>query len=1342
MESSKNAEYKKCERMNFFEKMAMIEPRIDSKTKRNKVANKNFTKPPEESKMYSSARKVKQKFLIERVASLSPNSSPRSQSRSPSPAVSSHVSDQSTESNATLRVAEFRNPNLSVIQGSAKLEHINVDEFNKSSLSSHQFSSVTDTVKNISNEDELITSETIIDDEFNTPMSSAPVSVKSSNKLSTHTTSGNRGSLTHIKTSEMTQMKENDRSSTKRFNTAHPISASQEDNVELRKSPFVYLDIMQKEMIDKHMSSPSSSLKTNEKKQQVPSRAKLKDIAKCSPRSSPRSSPKLVKKPFRRSSLKSVSDSQVENALPTKNAKTPTNCSAVSPIKNETTSGPSDDLVITSKEPTNTLLAKFTQPDDTSSTHSSVDQEIVQIIPRFAVETDHKNEHDLCGRVNKTNNGEDTQSVDSLEMSSSASQLSLEPTLGCRSVPDIPEELATIMINEHMPSPSSGKTNVEKHSVSSRAMLKEMDDSDIKNQRTLTAKNRKQIKSKLKTSGAVNLTNDELNDEDDTNLRVPSVSNASETKLPNDPTEQASSKLTRKKSIEPVVNAVVSAKVEKKKQLTLQDKSSGKSDATDASTEQDSVVEVSIQKGSTRIEGSEKNSSPKRRRTVLHQKRGPRPRSKSPKGKESNTGVLKDNEKKGNVNDTEKLLGTVTRSGRKVKMSAVALEALEAATMGSDDDDDIGSGADKDKSVAKQNAQEKFKERCQSSEKCCSVSQQKTVVSPKSKTFLNSSMDPEDSSKLLIPEESPTRSALRGISTVTTEMVPTSRTSPCSSARNTRSSTVNTTETGNSASSGISGKQANVQLKEADSKSSTSSQDKDSHFSSVSRAQTRRSTSKAESVFIGNDLSTDNTCRQIQFDKESVPTPKKARKEKQSPKELKKHRSPRERKSSSKRSPNSKSPDAGECRVTRGRSKALASLITQVEDRLKTTAPVPENLQLETNTADHSESFLSGGSSSEESGTSDDHIEDDDDDAASLSSRISDDDVRTPSPYKHSNVHGTDAGKCSEPSDANVPSIQQGHNVGSSTESSDKEDCPAKVPFDSYKENQFASGNQKQSTWSNSEVEMKELCDHSVEINKNTFEMEEFPGNSRMVLSDQTPSETGGNQLSVFEDVTDDDDTSSAFVSDKLERYLVKDRDINQTLKNDPFVYKPLSPPTKFTGVQIARNSPQKQFNSNPDVDDMDGVKVFSYASAKELCMHVDREKAIISEWNCDSENEESVLYHRTDVLSPEKTDDLSQIKGWRNKPFPVGSKNVENCGPKLRYFAARGLIRKLKPEEITELGLRLKARRRRSPVLLHQKSEKTEDVETKTSINIYGRRRDGRFATKRSVWPKKPKSK
>ena len=156
----------------------------------------------------------------------------------------------------------------------------------------------------------------------------------------------------------------------------------------------------------------------------------------------------------------------------------------------------------------------------------------------------------------------------------------------------------------------------------------------------------------------------------------------------------------------------------------------------------------------------------------------------------------------------------------------------------------------------------------------------------------------------------------------------------------------------------------------------------------------------------------------------------------------------------------------------------------------------------------------------------------------------------------------------------------------------------------------------------------------------------------------------------------------------------------------------------------------------------MDGVKLFSYASAKELCVHVNREKAIISEWNCDPENEESPGFHRADFLSLEKTNDPSKIKGWRNKSFPFGNRNVENSVPKLRYFAARGLVRKLKSEEITELGLRLKARRRRSPVLLHQKSKKTEDVETKTSINIYGRRRDGRFATKRSVWPKKAKGK
>ena len=430
MESNRNAEYKKGERMNFFEKMAMIEPRIESKNRKNKVANKDLAKPPGESKTYSLTRKVKQKFLLERVASLSPNSSPRSQSRSPSPSVSSHVSDQSAESNATLRATEFRNPNLSTIRGSAGAS---ADEFNKSSVSSHpsvEHSSLRDTVKSISKDDELMTSETIIVDEYNTPMSSVP---DSSNKLSTQTTSGNHGSRTHIKTLEMTQIKENERSSPKRCNTAHPISASEEDKLELRKSPFVYLEIMHKEMIDKHLSAPSSSLKTNEKKQQVPSRAKLKEIVKCSPRSSPRSSPKLVKKPFRRSSLKSVSDSQVENAMPTRNAKTPTKCSAVSPIKNETTlskSGPSDDLVITSKEPTHTLLAKLTQPDDTSSTHSSVDQEIVEIIPRFAVESDQKKERDLSGHVNKTNTAEDIQSVDALEMSSGTSQLSMDPSLG------------------------------------------------------------------------------------------------------------------------------------------------------------------------------------------------------------------------------------------------------------------------------------------------------------------------------------------------------------------------------------------------------------------------------------------------------------------------------------------------------------------------------------------------------------------------------------------------------------------------------------------------------------------------------------------------------------------------------------------------------------------------------------------------------------------------------------------------------------------------------------------------------------------------------------------------
>ena len=699
------------------------------------------------------------------------------------------------------------------------------------------------------------------------------------------------------------------------------------------------------------------------------------------------------------------------------------------------------------------------------------------------------------------------------------------------------------------------------------------------------------------------------------------MSNISETKLPNGPTEQASTKvtanstrslLTRRKSIEPVVDAVVSAKVEKKQQLIRKESASGETSTTDKSAEQDSVTEVSVGKGSTRVEDVENNSSLRRCRTVLHQKRSPRSRNKSPKVKESNAGVSKDSEKKGSVNDTERLLGTVTRSGRKVKMSAVALEALEAATIASDDDDDYGVGADEDKSV-KQNVQEN----CPSPDQSCSVSQHKTVVPPKSKTLRDLLTDPRRPAKSLIPE-SPTQSSLRVIPTVAAEEVPENCASPCSSARNTRSSTVVTTETRNSVSSDTTGEQTNIRFKGSDSKSVTPSQDKATHFCSGSKVQTRR-VLNTELVLTRNDSS--------QSDKESVSAPKKdvseeeveekeknsrlrtknteksptrkpcARKEKLSPKELKKYPSSKERKGSSKRSRNFKGTDAGECRVTRGRSKALASLITQVEDRLKTPAPVPGNFQLETDPTDHSESFLSGGSSSEESGSSDDQTEDDDDDAGSLNLHISDDDVRTPSPHKHSDfhripsphehsdvhripsphehsdVHVMGGSKRSELPDDNGPSMRHQQTVGNWTESSDKVDCPVKVPFESYTENRFASDNKKESTCSKRKMELKKNCDHSAEINENNFELEKFHGSSNVVLNDRTSSEIGGSQLSVFEAVTDDDDTSSAFVSDKLEKYLVKDRNINQTLKNDPFVYKP-----PITTNKIYRSSEYKEF--------------------------------------------------------------------------------------------------------------------------------------------------------------------
>ncbi len=59
-------------------------------------------------------------------------------------------------------------------------------------------------------------------------------------------------------------------------------------------------------------------------------------------------------------------------------------------------------------------------------------------------------------------------------------------------------------------------------------------------------------------------------------------------------------------------------------------------------------------------------------------------------------------------------------------------------------------------------------------------------------------------------------------------------------------------------------------------------------------------------------------------------------------------------------------------------------------------------------------------------------------------------------------------------------------------------------------------------------------------------------------------------------------------------------------------------------------------------------------------------------------------------------------------------------------------MVKDLTPEEIGKLGLSLKVKRKRAPLFPHK-----QQIESLASGGvIYGRKRDGRFATKKSRYP------
>ena len=442
MDHNRDIDSKKGERMSFFEKMAMIEPKIEVKAKKKKRTYGNETEPPKDKTVYEMANKVKQKLLLDRLSSLSPSNSPRSQSRSPSPTTRTAPTDHLSESSSSVATTDSGlSLKSSDVKESSTLEAIVADQLNKAPNSAHTLKPESKPIKSCVSSKHSTNLKTEIVNELCETIGATKELKKSSSKLNPQSTSISNGSQAHISIMERAQV---ELSSSQRSDTAS-CTISQEENLELRKTPIVCLEIMQKETIDKHLSSSSSPRSAEKKPDLSSSRTKVKEIAK----SSPRSSPKLVKKPFRRSSIKSVSDSQVESILPTKGVKTPTKSSAVSPIKSETTPPKTTEDSEKNSDENRSITKKPTLKIAQSDTHSSIDQEIVQIIPRFGADAetetgDQLKTTDQCCSDN--NVAEDAKSVDSVEMCSSISQLSCslastEPASNSTSVCDTTEQV-------------------------------------------------------------------------------------------------------------------------------------------------------------------------------------------------------------------------------------------------------------------------------------------------------------------------------------------------------------------------------------------------------------------------------------------------------------------------------------------------------------------------------------------------------------------------------------------------------------------------------------------------------------------------------------------------------------------------------------------------------------------------------------------------------------------------------------------------------------------------------------------------------------------------------------
>ena len=225
----------------------------------------------------------------------------------------------------------------------------------------------------------------------------------------------------------------------------------------------------------------------------------------------------------------------------------------------------------------------------------------------------------------------------------------------------------------------------------------------------------------------------------------------------------------------------------------------------------------------------------------------------------------------------------------------------------------------------------------------------------------------------------------------------------------------------------------------------------------------------------------------------------------------------------------------------------------------------------------------------------------------------------------------------------------------------------------------------------------------------------------------------------------------TAFSSEELDQYLTKNCQLSKKCRGDEqFLKHPGAP------VQPAPSSQSRTPSKDPDVDEVDGVVFHCFSSKRSLQEFIKNGDCPTSPtssltptlltakrrksdtvlpvntsfstpgFSSSSSSFSGASFSEDHNKTPEKTHDVTKIKGWQKKYSPGGGgegpsvqtspggsaisptpEGAINSLMKIHWRTKERLLRNLTPDEIQTLGLSLKRRRRKVKLLSHKKGAK-----------------------------------